>query len=494
MAKSSMGSLGPLLMAVVLCITMANSPAQAVRREALDSTAWKAAQEADRIVALPGQPPVDFSMYAGYVTVNKEHGRAHYYFFVEAAEKPEEKPLVIWHNGGPGCSSIAYGFGEELGPFFINPGGQTLRLNPYAGNKLANIVFVESPAGVGFSYTNTSSDLTTSGDNRTAHDNYAFVVNWLDRFQQYKGRPFYLTGESYAGYYVPELSKLIYENNKNLSEKDRINFKGFMVGNPVTDNYYDNWGYIDFLYYHAMISDQLFGQIKAACNFNKNNSTLSDNCLQLLYYNTEDEYGRVDPYSVYAPACTSNTTFGGNSTTSRIPRKKLFNPVLGHHRRQEYDPCTYDYSLIYFNRPDVQKAMHANTTGIPYEWVGCSDPLFLNWQDSATTVLPIYQELLEAGLRLWVFSGDADSVVPTTGTRYALGSLKLPVVVPWYSWYNEEQVGGREIVYKGNLTLVTIRGAGHEVPLLKPAEFLQMFDAFLKGSLLPRDPYNTSAT
>lgn len=264
----------------------------------------------------------------------------------------------------------------------------------------------------------------------------------MKRFPQYKGRDFYLSGESYAGtqllfllksfdcrkktptacqenvdhilmkwfvragYYVPELSKLIYENNKNLPDADKINFKGFMVGNPVIDTYSDNWGYIDFLYYHAMISDQLYAKIKVVCNFQRKNATLSDACVKLLYYNADEEQGEIDPYSVYAPACTSNTTFGGNFTGHHplhTPHKKLFNPVLGHFRREEYDPCTYDYSLIYFNRPDVQKAMHANTTGIPYPWVGCSDPLFLNWKDSATTVLPIYQELLEAGLQLWVF-------------------------------------------------------------------------------------------
>lgn len=66
----------------------------------LDSTGWKAAQKEDRIVALPGQPPVDFAMYGGYVTVNKEAGRAHYYYFVEAAEEAEKKPLMFWFNGG----------------------------------------------------------------------------------------------------------------------------------------------------------------------------------------------------------------------------------------------------------------------------------------------------------------------------------------------------------------------------------------------------------
>jgi hypothetical protein len=77
--------------------------------------------------------------------------------------------------------------------------------------------------------------------------------------------------------------------------------------------------------------------------------------------------------------------------------------VLGQFRMQQYDPCTQAHSNIFFNRPDVQKAMHANTTGIPYPWEKCSNTLFTNWTDTATSVLPIYQELLEAGLRLWVF-------------------------------------------------------------------------------------------
>jgi serine carboxypeptidase-like clade 2 len=47
-------------------------------------------------------------------------------------------------------------------------------------------------------------------------------------------------------------------------------------------------------------------------------------------------------------------------------------------------------------------------------------------------------------------------------------------------------------VYKGNLTYVTVRGAGHEVPLLRPEEWLQVFGGFLSGSLLPENPYNTT--
>lgn len=67
----------------------------------------------------------------------------------------------------------------------------------------ANVIFLESPAGVGFSYSNTSSDYDNNGDKRTAEDSYTFLINWLERFPQYKSRDFFITGESYAGHYVP---------------------------------------------------------------------------------------------------------------------------------------------------------------------------------------------------------------------------------------------------------------------------------------------------
>ncbi|RWR91149.1 Peptidase_S10 domain-containing protein [Cinnamomum micranthum f. kanehirae] len=63
----------------------------------------------------------------------------------------------------------------------------------------ANILFLESPAGVGFSYTNTSSDLKESGDERTARDALIFLLRWFERFPHYRHRDFYIAGQSYAG-------------------------------------------------------------------------------------------------------------------------------------------------------------------------------------------------------------------------------------------------------------------------------------------------------
>ncbi|MBA0634603.1 hypothetical protein Godav_024664, partial [Gossypium davidsonii] len=130
-------------------------------------------QARDRIVKLPGQPQnVKFSQYSGYITVEAKAGRALFYWLTEAPAKrrPETKPLVLWLNGGPGCSSIAYGASEEVGPFRVREDGKSLRLNPYAWNQgqiQANLLFLDSPAGVGFSYSNTSSDIYTAGDKRT---------------------------------------------------------------------------------------------------------------------------------------------------------------------------------------------------------------------------------------------------------------------------------------------------------------------------------------
>jgi serine carboxypeptidase-like clade 2 len=93
----------------------------------------------------------------------------------------------------------------------------------------ANVLFIESPAGVGFSYSNTSSDFDDEmGDIATTTDNYRFLVNWLERFPEYKNRAFYISGESYAGFYVPLLANAILHNNKKAS-KTIINLKGISV-------------------------------------------------------------------------------------------------------------------------------------------------------------------------------------------------------------------------------------------------------------------------
>jgi serine carboxypeptidase-like clade 2 len=95
---------------------------------------------------------------------------------------------------------------------------------------VANVIFLESPAGVGFSYSNTSSENRVSGDTRTAVDAYIFLLHWLERFPEYKGRDFYIAGESYSGHYVPQLATVILALHKLGATS--MNLKGIFVSWP----------------------------------------------------------------------------------------------------------------------------------------------------------------------------------------------------------------------------------------------------------------------
>ncbi|XP_061347069.1 serine carboxypeptidase-like 27 isoform X3 [Gastrolobium bilobum] len=421
-------------------------------------------QERDRITQLPGQPKnVGFAQYSGYVTVNEESGRSLFYWLTEApvSRGPESRPLVLWLNGGPGCSSIAYGASEEMGPFHIRPDGKSLYLNPYAWNNLANILFLESPAGVGFSYSNKTTELYTFGDKRTAEDAYTFLVNWFERFPQYKHREFYIAGESYAGHYVPQLAQIVYRKNKGI-ENPVINFKGVMVGNAVTDDYHDYVGTFEYWWTHGLVSDSTYRMLRIACDFGSSQHP-SVQCMQALKVAVVEQ-GNIDPYSIYTQPCKSTASL----------RRGL----------RAYDPCTERYSDLYFNRPEVQKALHANVTGISYPWKTCSDIVGNYWTDSPLSMLPIYRELINASLQIWLYSGDTDAVVPVTATRYSIDALKLPTIINWYPWYDNGKVGGWSQVYKG-LTFVTVRGAGHEVPLHRPRQAFILFRSFLENKSMP---------
>lgn len=457
-----------------------------------EGSSYLAQQEADLVGQLPGQPPVKFKQYAGYVTVNESHGRALFYWFFEATTKPQEKPLLLWLNGGPGCSSIGYGAAEELGPFRTQKGTPELKFNSNAWNKAANLLFVESPVGVGFSYTNTSSDLQNLGDSITALDSYEFLVNWFKRFPQYKSHDFYISGESYAGHYVPQLSEVVYDRNKNVSKEEYINLKGLIIGNSVLNSETDTIGMIEYAWDHALISDRVYNDFKAAdCNFTAD--VKSNDCV-LALNNYFAVYDLIDMYNIYSPTCLTQgpeiirRPLLPRPTTQLTSQNQTLHNIVWWSRLAGYDPCVPEHTATYLNRPDVQAALHANVTKIPYNWTHCSNNI-PNWTDAPHSVLPILKKLVVGGLRIWVYSGDADGRVPVTSTRMSLTKLGLKTIQEWTPWYTDKrQVGGWTIIYDG-LTFVTVRGAGHQVPGLKPKQALQLIKHFLDNKQLPSKPF-----
>ncbi|XP_028776305.1 serine carboxypeptidase-like 40 [Neltuma alba] len=424
-------------------------------------------KEKDRIERLPGQPEgVSFSQYGGYVTVDKIAGRAFYYYFVEAQQPHRQKlPLLLWLNGGPGCSSLAYGAMQELGPFRVNSDGKTLQINKYSWNYAANVLFLESPAGVGFSYSNRTSDYSNNGDRKTAADNYVFLRNWLERFAEYKNSDFYIAGESYAGHYVPQLAHTILYHN-NHPNSSFINLKGILIGNAVINDGTDSKGMWDFLASHAIISDQAARVVNKLCDFSELVANQSSEC-SAASDEIEKDLGYIDIYNIYAPLCL-------NSNLTSLPKP----PSV------VTDPCSDNYVYAYLNRAEVQEALHANVTKLTHDWEPCSN-VISQWRDSASTVLPLLHEFLNHSLQVWIFSGDVDGRVPVTSTKYSIEKMNLPIKTAWHPWFVNGEVGGYAEMYKGGLTLATVRGAGHQVPSYQPARALSLVTHFLKGIPLP---------
>lgn len=436
--------------------------------------------DGDTVTNLPGQPSVDFQHYAGYVTVNEENGRALFYWFYEAMSHPDEKPLVLWLNGGPGCSSVGYGATQEIGPFLVDTKGYGVKLNNFSWNREANMLFLESPIGVGFSYSNTSSDYNNLGDTFTANDAYTFLHKWFLKFPSYRTRTFYIAGESYAGRYVPELAELIVDQNDDPDLN--IKLKGILLGNPET-SFTDDWrGLVDYAWSHAVISDETYRVITENCDFNSNNTWSNRNCGQAVD-EVFKQYNEIDIYSLYTSVCIGDTAGSNDQSMMQVVMKRASNMhmprMLG-----GYDPCLDSYAKAFYNRPDVQEALHVSNGNQLRNWSICNYTIYDHWSDRKQSVLPIYKKLIAVGMRIWLYSGDTDGRLPVLSTRYSINSLALPIVKPWRPWYHQKQVSGWVQEYKG-LTFATFRGAGHAVPCFKPSSSLAFFKSFILGESPP---------
>ncbi|KAI3922163.1 hypothetical protein MKX01_005852 [Papaver californicum] len=375
-------------------------------------------KEADKIDSLPGQPEqgVKFDQYSGYVTVDDGKGRALFYYFVESPQNTSTNPLVLWPNGAM----------MELGPFRVERDRTTLDLNEYSWNNGdCKYHLPRITSWYWISYSNTTSDYNSSGDKRTAQDSYTILVNWLERFPEYRTRDFFLSGESYAGHYIPQLAQLILHNNK-ITNQTIINLKRIAIGNAYVDFETSYRGMFDFFWTHSLISEGTNQGIRLYCKKNSPN-TITEKCGEFL---GQADIGHIFIYDIYAPLCPSSS--------SSAPPAAMF------------DPCSDQYIDYYLNIPEVQNALHANVTGLPYQWE----------------------------------SADTDGRVPVTSSRYSINNIATTVKTKWHPWYTQKQVGGYAGEYE-NLTFVTIRGAGHFVPSYQPARALTFFKSFLQGKLPP---------
>ncbi|GFQ01188.1 serine carboxypeptidase-like 45 [Phtheirospermum japonicum] len=392
-----------------------------------------------------------------------------FYYFVEAEIDPTSKPLVLWLNGGPGCSSLGVGAFSENGPFRPSTNNVLLK-NRFSWNTEANILYLESPIGVGFSYSANSSFYN-------AQDNSVFLKKWFLKFPQYKDRSLYIAGESYAGHYIPQLAELMLQLNK---KEKMFNLKGLALGNPVLEFATDLNSRAEFFWSHGLISDTTYRMFTSACNYSRYVSeyyrdTLSPVCSKVMSLVTTETSKFVDKYDVTLDVCISSVL----SQSKRLSPQQV---------TENIDVCVEDETVNYLNRKDVQKALHARLVGVN-RWLVCSNILDYQLLDIERPTINVVGRIIEAGIPVLVYSGDQDSVIPLTGSRKLVHKLarqlRLRTSTPYRVWFAGMQVGGWTQVYGNMLSFATIRGASHEAPFSQPERSLVLFKAFLEGRPLP---------
>ncbi|KAF7825886.1 serine carboxypeptidase-like 20 [Senna tora] len=472
------------------------------------------APESALVTHLPGfNGTIPSKHYAGYVTVDESHGRNLYYYFVVSESKPFEDPLVLWLNGGPGCSSFD-GFIYEHGPFnFEKNGGNLpkLHLNPYSWSKVSNIIYLDSPAGVGFSYSKNESDYQT-GDKKTAIDTHTFLLKWFELYPEFLRNPLYLSGESYAGIYVPTLANEIVKGI-DAGVKPTLNFKGYMVGNGVTDEVFDGNALVPFTHGMGLISDDLYQEVVSECdgNFYK---PLSQSCADKLAKVDEDVSG-LNIYDILEPCYHGTTTWKMkvtellSSSNLRLPssflklgetqrplpvRTRMFGrawPLRANVRdgivptwpqllQTIHVACTDDdIATTWLNDKLVRKAIHTAEESVVSSWELCTGKIEYNHDTGS--MINYHKNLTSRGYRVLIYSGDHDMCVPYTGSEAWTRSLGYKIIDEWRAWTSNDQVAGFTQGYDKNLTFLTIKGAGHTVPEYKPQESLDFYKRFLNG-------------
>ncbi|PWZ45815.1 Serine carboxypeptidase 1 [Zea mays] len=396
--------------------------------------------------------------YAGYVTVDEHVGSKLFYYLVESERDPARDPVVLWLNGGPGCSSMD-GFVYEHGPFNFESGGSSgnlpkLHLNPYSWSKVSSVIYLDSPSGVGLSYSKNVSDYET-GDLKTAADSHTFLLKWFQLYPEFQKNPFYIAGESYAGVYIPTLANQVVQGIHK-GDNPVINFKGYMVGNGVCDVTFDGNALVPFAHGMGLISDDIYEQTNTACQGNYWNYSYSEKCADAVS-NVDTVISGLNIYNILEPC------YHGTNTKEVISRRSNNNRM-----------------------PQSFKDLGVTSRPLPVSaigpWILCTDQLLFH--HDAGSMIIYHKNLTSQGYRAIIYSGDHDMCVPYTGSLAWTTSLRYGVIDSWRPWFVNGQVSGYTQGYENGLTFATIKGSGHAVPEYKPQEALAFYSRWLAGSKL----------
>ena len=511
----------------------------------------------DLIEYLPSFGKTPTPQFSGYLdgsagcdtTTNGPICQIHYWLAL-AETDPASAPVVLWLNGGPGSSSLL-GFLTEQGPLLINATGGLMQ-NPYSWTKYVNLLAIEAPIGVGYSYCSKQLQGTPchNTDRFTASTSRAALQDFFStKFPDLRHNEFYITGESYAGVYIPTLTKEILDHTD-------INLKGIAVGDPCTDNeaQADSMDSLWYSHKYGLVDDQIYDTLWNKCNirmpnlmtkggllhvvheFNKELKNISDLKQRrihaqelhrsLMYYSTVTDSSSEQPECTLALRKYLLSSSNGLSQSWKdlyIDDYSLFAPVSSLDDEQ---------MAAYLTRSDVRKALHidhAPTTTWPHpdvgfdyvkEYAACTHHV-PNVALKNVSMIDFYKEIVPKLDRTWIYNGDTDPCVSYEGTRLAVKQIGIDELDggsyrPWF--YNQTaanvqvlveksalfgpnlvaqnmgaQMGGEVTDYEHGLKFVTFHGSGHMVPQFRPQAALHFLKKFIHGhDLSPLMPLNAT--
>ncbi|XP_054282680.1 venom serine carboxypeptidase-like [Macrosteles quadrilineatus] len=386
----------------------------------------------------------NITSYSGLLTTNKTCGNNLFFWFFPAQEDWENSPVVLWLQGGPGSSSM-FGLFEENGPF--NHYSTGLEMRNYSWNVKNNLLYIDQPVGTGYSFTKNGcyvTDQTAVGE-----DLYSALVQFLQLFPKLQKNKFFITGESFAGHYIPAIGYTIH--NKNPTAKLKINLAGMMIGDGWTDPR-EQINYGDYLYQAGLIDDaerdQFYVYQKAFVQqvdakkwkaaYNSWNKVLG------LF----DKYSSVDVYN-YLP--------------------------------QTADTSDWDY---YIQSQATRKAIHVGNL----EYDEQSDEVYNHLVNNMVqSVKPWVEVLLENGYPMVFYVGQVDVICAYPMVINFVRSLNWTGQAEYLNatrtqWHEGNDLAGY-VKAANNLADVLVRDAGHMVPSDQPFWAYQLVNKFASGGI-----------
>ena len=411
----------------------------------------------------PGELGIDHTkQYSGYLDVESEDKHFFYWFF-ESRNDPKNDPVVLWLNGGPGCSSLT-GLFFELGSSAIDENLNPV-YNPYSWNSNASVIFLDQPVNVGYSYSSGSvSDTVAAGK-----DVYAFLELFFQQFPEYNGLDFHIAAESYGGHYVPVFASEI------LSHADRsFNLTSVLIGNGLTDPL------TQYPEYEVMACNGEESGYKPVLDEAECEGMLANlpRCLSFIEscYESQSVFSCV-PASIYC----NNGQIG--------PYQKTGRNVYDVRKMCEGSSLCYkglEYIDKYLNQDVVKEKSGAEVD--TYE--SCNFDVNRNFLFAGDWMKPYHKnviDLLEKELPVLIYAGDKDFICNWLGNKAWTNALEWSGKEDFSNAKTEKMFsddGKTQIGQVKNFdyfTFARMFDGGHMVPYDQPEASLAMLNRWLAG-------------